>query len=161
MKFYIYTIITVFLFSSCNQNENENKLIQLDFNQKVLAIVKNKNAIISNYKVDIPTEIIGYLSKKENQEFKIGDINDININLGDAKLNNKFEYDKKLNFIVKLNSKYVMVYIQGGIGSYFVINYFNLDKFEFLTTKTLKDISTKEYFIKEIEKEFLINELEK
>lgn len=152
MKLFLYIIIVVYLFSSCNQNENENKIIQLDFNQKVLSIVKHKNAKVSYYKEDILTEIIDYLSKIEKKEFKIGDINDNNINLGDTKITNNFEYDKELNFIVKLKSEYVMVYTQGGIGSYFVINYFNLDKFEFLTTKTLKDVNTKVLLIYELEK---------
>ncbi len=100
----------------------------------------------SNLKEVIPNSIIKYLSDFEGSPFEIGDITEVDkISFTDYRFD-WMKYIKGLNRVLYDDTHYLIVYVVGGVGVHYVIDYFFISdvKQQFIHTRYRTSTSIEE-----------------
>jgi hypothetical protein len=116
---------------------------------EVLNFLEKKNYLYSTSKLDIPDIVIDSISSINKEPFKIGDSTDVGkISFSDVRLltqdgKDTFEYKRKLHFVLLNDTLCLIAYIEGGIGTHDVVDYFQYKgKYKhvrYSTTEVLSD----------------------
>lgn len=127
-----------------------------EMQNEILEFLKEKKHRYSANKLDIPRVVIDSFSSVNNSPFKIGDSTNVGqISFSDARLledgKDKYEYNKKLHFILVSDTICLIAYTEGGVGTHDVVDYIQYKgkykHIRYVTTETLLDTVRLEKFL--------------
>lgn len=137
-------ILYSFLLLSCMSIKPEDKM-----HNEVLDFLNEKKYRYSANKLDIPSAVIDSISRINNVPFKIGDSTNVGqISFSDARLlegdgKDKYEYSRKLHFVLVSDTLCLIAYTEGGVGSHNIIDYIQYKgkykHIRYITTEALND----------------------
>ncbi len=129
-----------------------------EMQNEVLDFLNEKKYRYSANKLDIPSVVIDSISRINKAPFKIGDSANVGqISFSDARLldedgKDKYEYNRKLHFVLVSDTLCMIAYVEGGVGTHDVIDYFQYKgkykHIRYITTEALSDTIKLGFFLR-------------
>ena len=92
-----------------------------------LDFINHQSYKISRNKKDIPNRFLNFLKNYNKDDYRIGDSNDSDsISVTDVVITGKDVYNKQLEFLLINQDTLLLVYIQGGTGKHWVVDYLEM-----------------------------------
>lgn|SRR5690606_13888340 len=120
----LYNSICFVLLLACNHDEMTITSPMLDF-------VKSKEYSYYESKEKIPQFILDSLTRINNEQFLIGDTSELmQIDLSDARIvkDSDRKFKRRLHFLLLSENACLLSYVEGGIGTHDVVDFFHINE---------------------------------